>query len=215
MISFILTVYNRQDLLSSFFERMPKQTIEHEWIIVDNGSGAATRQLEYWLQSQYPNVTIISNETNTGFGPANNQGVAHAKYDTLVLTQPDVTFHGDVSKYVGGNLYDYILYGHQLLNYDTGWNRFGDLVVPYLTGYFLACTRPTWNTIGGFDPIYWPADFEDVDLSYTAVLKNITLKQIDVPISHAHFGSTWSQFDDREKYTRVNRARFALKWNLS
>lgn len=215
MISFILTVLNRPDNLSRFFEQMYPQSRPHEWIIVDNGSEERTVMLERWLRDQYPKLILIENYKNEGFGPGNNIGAEHANGDIFVFTQPDVMFLGDVTKYLDGCLYDNILYGHQLLSYDTGWNRFGSVVVSYLTGYFLSCTRNTWSTLGGFDPIYYPADFEDVDLSYCATQKGMTLRTVDVPISHHAFGSTWSQFKNREETTRRNRSLFAQKWQLS
>ena len=215
MISFMITVLNRPDNLIKFFQTMPHQSQRHEWIIIDNGSEDFTKQVEYWLQGQFPNVKLIENDENRGFGPANNQGAELAQGNILVFTQPDVEFHGDVTKYLEPDvLFTDYLYGHQLLNYDTGWNRFGERVISYLTGYFLACDAPTWARLGGFDPTYWPADFEDVDLSYTAVQKGIRLQTLDVPISHAHFGSTWSQFPNREEVTRRNRKLFAQKWSL-
>lgn len=213
MITFVLTVLNRPDMLARFFERMPIQSVQHEWIIVDNASDDQTKQLEYWLQTTLSNVTILENDRNEGFGPANNQGVQYAKYETVVLTQPDVEFRADITPYLT-TLYDGILYGHQLLTWDTGWNRFGNTIVPYLTGYFLAFTKNTWSCLGGFDPIYYPADFEDVDLSYTAVQRGVTLRAVDVPISHAHFGSTWAQFSNREQTTKKNQRLFAEKWGL-
>jgi len=214
VISFILTVLNRPDNLGKFFQYMPKQSLEHEWIVVDNGSEATTKQLEYWLQQRYPNLTLIENEHNEGFAAGNNMGVPLAKGETLVFTQPDVEFKADVTRYIDGTLLDNVLYGHQLLNYDTGWNRFGDVVVPYLTGYFIACTSKTWALLGGFDELYYPADFEDVDLSYKATQLGMPLKVLDVPVSHNHFGSTWSQFPNREKTTKKNRRLFAAKWGF-
>lgn len=214
MISFVLTVLNRPDMLVKFFEYMPKQSAEHEWVLVDNHSETATKQLEYWLVDHYKNLTLIENDKNEGFGVGNNIGVQASKGDTIVLTQPDVVFKGDVTVYLQGLLHGY-LYGHQLLPYDTGWNRFGDTVVPYLTGYFLAFTRETWDQLGGFDPIYYPADYEDVDLSYTATRCGMPLKTLDVPISHNNFGSTWAQFNNREETTKANRKKFALKWGFA
>ena len=212
MISFILTVLNRPDMLSRFFQILPQQSMDHEWILVDNASEKTTRQLEVWLRDNIPNVRVIENYRNEGFGMGNNIGASDSCGDVLVFTQPDVVFNGDVTVHLA--LHDGTLYGHQYLNLDTGWNRFGNIVIPYLTGYFLACTRGTWNTLGGFDPIYYPADFEDVDLSYSAVRKGMSLVSLDVPISHAQFGSTWSQFSDRESVTRMNRSKFARKWGL-
>ena len=213
MISFILTVLNRPDMLTHFFQKLPFQSGEYEFVLVDNASDAPTKQVEFWLQNTFKNVLLVENSRNEGFGPGNNTGAEIANGDILVFTQPDVEFHGDVTKMVS-EVVDGILYGHQLLDYDTGWNRFGNIIVPYLTGYFLACTKHTWKVLGGFDPRYYPADFEDVDLSFTAIHNGLGLKEIDVPVTHDHFGSTWAQFSNREETTKRNRGLFAQKWGL-
>jgi len=216
MISFILTVLNRQDLVAQFFiESLTRQTKLCEVILVDNGSHNTTSRYLDFLASvdkEY-GTKVIHNIENTGFGPGNNQGALEAKGDILVFTQPDVILHEDVVPSLKVLEPD-ILYGDKLYNYDTGWNKFGDVVVSYLGGHFISCTRETWFKIGGFDPIYAPADFEDVDLSYTAVKMGIRLEQLNLRMTHLG-GATWSQFPDRLEVTNRNRIKFAQKWGFN
>lgn len=215
MISFILPILNRQDLVAQFFaESIPWQTKPHEVIIVDNGSHFTTVRYLDFLASvdKEHRIRVIHNVENIGFGPGNNQGALVSKGDILVFTQTDVVIHEDVTSMLELLKSD-ILYGDKLYDYDTGWNKFGDVIVPYLGGYFITCTRETWFKIGGFDPIYVPADFEDVDLSYTTVKMGIQLKQLSMRMTHRS-GGTWSQFPNRNEVTLKNRALFAKKWSL-
>lgn len=218
IVSIVLTVFNKGDLVNSFFLQKAAQVLSHEFIIVDNGSRKATTGVLSYLANQFDNIRVIFNEENLGFGVANNIGARHAHGDVLVFTQPDVQFKGDITRLLVQNVVDGKLYGHVLYDHDTGWNVFHKdgqrVTVPYLAGYFLACTPNTWRELGGFDPIYWPADFEDVDLSYTAIQKGIELTTLPFTISHPNFGSTWAQFDDRVEYTIKNRKKFMHKWEF-
>ncbi len=217
VVSIILTVFNKGSLVNGFFLQKAPQGAPHEFIIVDNGSRKATTGVLNYLAQQFDNVRVIFNEENLGFGVANNIGAEHAHGDILVFTQPDVQLKGDVTTLLS-SVVDGELYGHVLYNHDTGWNVFHKkgqkVTVPYLAGYFLACTSNTWKELGGFDPIYWPADFEDVDLSYNAAQKGIELVATPFPILHPNFGSTWAQFDDRASYTIKNRTKFLRKWRF-
>jgi O-antigen biosynthesis protein len=219
LISFIVPVLNGPGLTLEFLQNLTAQNCgygeKYEVIFVDNGSNQATQNVLAMLQNHNPDcVRIVRNETNEGFGPANNIGSAYARGNVLVFTQTDVVFSGDTVTLLE-SVEDLTLYGSRLLSHDTGWNKFGSVVVPYLEGWFLACTRKTWDILEGFDPIYVPADFEDVDLSYTAILKGVLLQQLPLPVRHDHMGKAgWSQFTEREKVTIQHRELFRQKWGL-
>jgi GT2 family glycosyltransferase len=184
-----------------------------EFVVVDNGSNGQTVEVLKRLSAvpQLP-LKLILNIGNKGFGPGNNQGVEASMGSVLIITQPDVILKEDVAE-KAREANDYFLYGPQLNDYDTGWNRFGTTIVPYLNGHFLVCTRKTWDVIGGFDSRYYPTDFEDVDLSYTAVQKGVELVQTPYNVMHLSSGS-WSLRSDRLQVTRNNRKVFAQKWGL-
>jgi len=60
--------------------------ISFEQIIVDNNSGDGTAD---FIKKEFPNVKVIANKTNAGFGVANNQGVEIASGDFLLFLNPD------------------------------------------------------------------------------------------------------------------------------
>lgn len=60
--------------------------IEAEVIVIDNASTDNSREL---LPPRFPSVQFIWNTTNPGFGRANNQGLAMAKGEVIVLLNPD------------------------------------------------------------------------------------------------------------------------------
>lgn len=217
-ISVVVPVFNTPNLVQSFWDQFMYKG-ELEFVFVDNGSDKPTADALRALRQANlgASIQIIRNAFNLGFGPANNLGAAAATGRILVFTQLDVAVKGDLRlacKYVKEGT----LYGARLLANDTGWNNFNGRIVPYLEGYFLACTRTTWDLIGGFDPQYFPADFEDVDLSFAATQKGVPLSMlIGAKTEHNHPGQAgWSQYKDekREAVTLRNRSLFRKKWSL-
>lgn len=214
MVSVIVPVINQPNQLRQFvMQFLAWDGLKYELIIVDNGSGDATKSLiDAYVAGPFgAHMALVRNAQNEGFGPANNSGAKAAKYDLLLFTQPDVTC-------LSRETYDKLtlveegaLYGARLIDWNSGWN-FG---IPYLEGWFLACKKTTWNLLGGFDPQYVPADFEDVDLSKTAVEKNIPLRTLPFGVKHEHMGGSWSQFSNREEVTRRNQKLFVDKWGLN
>lgn len=223
MISVIVPVLNQPQLLASFLEQFESWPMAEpgspeskgcpfEVVMIDNGSNQQTQNALMALYVRYSWLNVVRNVHNAGFGPANNQGAKTAKGETFLFTQPDVTQIDRITyTIVKDQVKNDALYGARLIDWNSGWN-FG---IPYLEGWFLACTRDIWERIGGFDERYVPADFEDIDLSKTAASLQIPLKMTTGHVGvHAHPGRTWSAFSDREAVTKKNQKLFMEKWNV-
>lgn len=220
MISIITPVYNRSDLTAQFLYGNNIHYLSNsgiEWIIIDNGStDATTGILNYWQHIfGEDRLTVIVNEENLGYSKANNQGVEIARGDTLVFLNNDIVIKGDYLSPLEKALSDNpkSLVGAQLVNTDTGWNVFGDVLIEYLIGWCLAMSKEVYEDIGGFDERYTPADYEDSDLCYAAVQQGYTLEQVFVPLQHLG-NQTGKLLPDRRKITEQNRVKFAEKWGL-
>ena len=87
--------YNTKDLLVSCIESIRKYCLRtpYEIIVVDN---ASTDDSVNELLKVDPNVVLISNLENKGFGTANNQGVRIAMYDYIFLLNSDTILESDV-----------------------------------------------------------------------------------------------------------------------
>lgn len=73
--------------------------IDTEVIVVDNNSMDDSCAM---IMAKYPQVTLIENKENTGFGHANNQGVAIAKGEYILFVNPDTVMPEDfLQKMVG------------------------------------------------------------------------------------------------------------------
>lgn len=90
-ISIIVVTYNNLHLTQACLDSIKSHTDGHEIevIVVDNGSTDGTRQfLGKWAASNSIS-RIILNDENKGFAAANNQGLAIAKGDYLVILNND------------------------------------------------------------------------------------------------------------------------------
>lgn len=216
--SFVVPVINKPQLALTFVQNLSSTQPYGEWeiVFVDNGSEGPTRAVLQMLSKHYaPYVRVVTNEKNEGFGPANNIGAAHCtESGVIIFTQTDVEFQDNVLTLLK-NVQHGTVYGPRLFSGDTGWNNFDGRLVPYLEGWFLALTTQTWMKSPHFDPIYWPADFEDVDWSFALAHEGVALVELALPVQHNHAGSAgWSQFQGREAITKQHRELFRQKWNL-
>ncbi len=90
-LSIIIVNYNVFDdvlkCIGSIYENISK--LKFEIIVVDNNS--ARRDIER-INEYYPEVKLILNSENKGFGYANNIGVSFAAGEYIVLVNPDIIF---------------------------------------------------------------------------------------------------------------------------
>ena len=198
-----------------------------------------------WGEVLGDRLKVLHNSENVGFAAANNQGARKAEGGVLIFISNDVIANGDyvaeIEQWLSADIVistdmvaaaDFarkpvwrlgarndLLLGAKLLAHDTGWNKFnspqGEIIIPYLEGWCVACSRPTWEFLGGWDERYFPSDYEDFDLSYSAVKKGIHLSAIPLPLRHL-FGQSAQQIPGgRLAATHRNRRRFMEKWGLT
>lgn len=87
-VSIIIISFNTKELLSQCIKSVLKQrgNLSTEIIVVDNNSKDGSVEM---LESSFPMVQIIKNKTNRGFAAANNQAMAAAKGEFVLLINPD------------------------------------------------------------------------------------------------------------------------------
>ena len=99
-VSIIIVNYNTKELIKNCIKSIYQYTndIEFEIIVSDNGSTDGSIEM---LKSEFPNVILIENNANLGFGKANNKGlrIAKGKYifylnsDTVLLNNAVKIFY--------------------------------------------------------------------------------------------------------------------------
>ena len=90
-LAIIIVNWNGGDFLRRCLESVNKfpPSVPFEMIVVDNASTDGTRE---WLQS-HPDVRLIANSENVGFGRANNQAFAASDAPLLFLLNNDAEVH--------------------------------------------------------------------------------------------------------------------------
>ena len=71
----IIVTYNAMKWIERCLYCLNSSKLHSEIVVIDNGS---TDETLGFIGKNYPNVHIIKNEKNKGFGQANNQGIEYA-----------------------------------------------------------------------------------------------------------------------------------------
>lgn len=98
-VSIVVPSHNKFDLTKECLNRILTHTpkdYNYEIIMVDNGSTDGTAEYLMGLSHKIPNLKIILNGTNRMWATASNQGLDFSAKDTVVFSQNDVFFEGDV-----------------------------------------------------------------------------------------------------------------------
>ena len=88
-LSVIIVNWNTKDLLSQCIESIKTHTerTSYEIIVVDNFSSDGSPEM---VEKNFPDVFLIKNKKNRGFGRANNQGLAKAQGKYILFINSDV-----------------------------------------------------------------------------------------------------------------------------
>lgn len=171
--------------------------------------------VDWWKKSKMLPIKILDMEENVGFLRASNAGIKKASGDIVVLISNDVRIQEDVITRIMYqlNMTYKSLVGGRFLDFDTGWNKFGNRIFPYLEGWLLATWKDNWQELGGFDERYSPNDYEDIDLSTSAVDKGYMLVALpEVEKLHHMAAQSIGYSSEREELTKINRKKFEEKW---
>ena len=93
-LSIIIVNYNVKEFLQNLLHSIEKASskIISEIIIVDNASEDGSVEL---IKQKFPNVKLVENKTNYGFGKANNQALKISQGEFVLLINPDTIVSED------------------------------------------------------------------------------------------------------------------------
>jgi GT2 family glycosyltransferase len=189
-ISIIIPNYNGERLLRKNLNTLFKalKTFKKAWeiIIVDDGS---TDNSVNFIRKFYPNVKLICLDKNRGFARASNEGVRQARYKIVYLLNTDVIVKSgfldpiweDFSQkdiFAIGSIEGDFLDALPVIKFRWGifWYRYQKFNVnqkkPILTAFVnaghSAYDKEKFLRLGGFDELYRPFYFEDLDICWRA-----------------------------------------------
>ena len=240
-VSVIVVTYNNLDLTKACLASLENDPLgpPHEVIVVDNASTDGTADYLTERSQSAPWLKVILNNENRGFAAANNQGLAVATGDFLVLlnndtvvtpgwaqtlashlrSDPQIGAIGPISNNIGNE-------ARVAMRYETLADmpaearantcaRLGHtLEIPVLAFFCVMFPRETYETVGSLDENFGRGFFEDDD--YCQRIRQLGKRLVcaeDVFVHH-HLSASFSVLADkqRQQLFEQNRAYYESKW---
>ncbi len=184
--SIIITNWNGEKILKNNLPNVLKNSPEaQEIIVIDNGSEDKSISYLKSLQKKHKKLKIIKLKKNYGFGHASNLAVKKSKGDLVVLLNNDVSPHKDYLKHSLPHFSDPKLFGVSFSEGEWSWAKIywgngffqhcpGEKgkkthLTAWLNGGSSVIRRELFLKFKGFDELYHPFFWEDVDLGYRAL----------------------------------------------
>jgi GT2 family glycosyltransferase/predicted HAD superfamily hydrolase/Flp pilus assembly protein TadD len=240
--SILILVLNQLEHTRKCLESITARTpISHEVIVVDNGSTDGTpAYLKEW-QAGRPDRIVVRNETNRGFAAGNNQAMALAKGQFLVLLNndtvvtdgwlesllnvfpqhPQAGLVGPMSNNVSGpqrvaevsyrTLEELPAFAAAFAQQHRGQSTEASRAV----GFCLAMSRKLLDRIGGLDERFGLGNFEDDDLCIRARLCGFSVRIAHDSFVHHTGSQTFKGASiDYTQAMKKNWEIFRAKWSL-
>lgn len=226
--SIVIPNWNGKKLLEENLPKVIEYSKGAEIIIIDD---ASTDESVSFLQGKYPEIKLIVHGKNKGFGDTCNDGVKEARGDIIVLLNTDVIPEKDFLKPLSGYFEDESIFAVGLgeKNGGPGWavfengtidlvrrERLNDSSIAFwASGGQSAFSKSKWLALGGFDELYKPFYWEDIDLSYRAWKRGYKVMwEPEAKVLHKHEGGVINTNYSRDYvsyFSERNRLIFLLK----
>ena len=213
-ISVIVTNWNGLKLLKKYLEKVILNSPEaKEIILADDASTDKSLPFAKELQKKYPKLKIITHKKNLGFSRNSNQAAKKATGDLLVFLNNDINPHQDYIKNslkhfsnpkvigVGFSELEHENYGsiywkNGYLQIKPGYSKTTHISA-WISGGSSIIRKDYFLKLGGFDNIYDPFYFEDLDFGLRAWRSGYKLLwEPNCVVEHQH-ESTTSKFPKR------------------
>jgi len=243
VVSVVMVTHNERTVTRLGVESILAHTDEpFELIVVDNASGAPTREYLDVVASRNPHVRVVSNVNNRGFAGGVNQGLRRATADVVVVVNNDIIVTPGWTRGLSAHLDDpstgavgpvtnrcgnhaeiptaYRTYA-ELLAFaaERAGSHVGEVTeLPMLVMFCVAMRRDVLQRVGLLDEQFGIGLFEDDD--YARRLAGAGLRMVcaeDVFVHHfgeASFSRLYASGRRSQQFER-NRARFEAKWGIA
>jgi O-antigen biosynthesis protein len=241
-VSIIVLNFNKADLTRECFNHIITNTTgrKFEIVIVDNGSDSAEAQKLSGLETE---CKLIMLPVNRYFGEGNNIGVEASRGKYLVFLNNDAFVTPNwlepliailENQLAAGGVGPKLLYPDSRLqeaggfvksdggviqrgmNYSMGIEELEKIaIVDYCSAACFATTREIFDRVSGFDAVYEPAYYEDVDLCLKISSLNRFIYYCPQSAIYHIGNATTSSFKQRlglENIIETNRSKFLSRW---
>lgn len=230
-VSIVIPNYNGEGLIKKNLPKVLTACHGAEIIVVDDAS--ADKSVEVLKQFD---VKIIVNEKNLGFSSTINRGVKEAKGEVVVLLNTDVIpqkdflepllKHFDNPKVFAVGCMDEsmedgkkVLRGRGIGSWQRGFlvhargevDKSNTLWVNGGSGVF---RKSIWEKLGGFDELYNPFYYEDIDISYRAQKSGlqIVFEPKSIVVHEHEQGAIKNKYSSSQIKTIAYRNQFIFAW---
>ena len=205
-ISVVIPNYNGKNLLEKNLPQVAKTCPNCEIIVVDD---ASTDDSVAFIRDKYKNVKLQELKQNKGFARAVNSGVENASGELVLLLNTDVSPRANFLEIASSHFNNQSVFAVSLADYShengnvvvrgRGGARFkkgflshfkaesraGETL--WVSGGSSLVDRKKFLELGGFDPVYAPFYWEDIDLSWRAQKSGyICLFEPKAGVDHFH-----------------------------
>ena len=197
-----------------------------EVIVVDDASPDDSNQ---FLEKNYPQVKLVKHRKNQGFAAACNSGVKAAQGEIVALLNLDVIPEKDALEKILPNFKDEkvfavsfhepqwswakILWQNGLIEHQPGQKTKKTHLSAWASGGSSAFRKSIWQKLGGFDSLYHPFYWEDIDLSYRAWKRgHRVLWEPRAVVQHQHEAIIGKHYSKKEISLISERNRLLFIW---
>lgn len=180
MTSVVIPAYNGQKFLKENLPAVLKLKAD-EIVLVDDASTDDTNQ---FLRDNYPQIKLITHQKNQRFPISVNNGFAVSTGEIVILLNQDVKPQADLLKFALPHFKNPKVFAVTFSEQDRSWakaemkNGFLEFTNGsrdnqihesfWASGGSAAFRKEYWDKLGGFDPIFTPGYYEDLDLGWRA-----------------------------------------------
>lgn len=176
----LIPSYNGKTLLAKHLPEVLANSGGAEVTVVDDASSDETVS---FIKENFPTVKVLTNEKNLGFTRSVNNGFRKTKSDLVVLLNNDVSPKKNFLKPAVKHFQNEKVFAVTLnettsswpkvsfsgkLQYTRGEEKDRPRYSAWASGGSAVFRREIWEELGGFDEIYSPGYWEDIDIGWRA-----------------------------------------------
>lgn len=237
-ISAVIITHNGKELLERYLPSVfsacgAYRAGKTEVILVDNGSGDGSGD---WARSAFPGIRIVRSDTNDGFAKAANAGLSAAKHGLAALFNDDIEVTEGFFASAARHFSDPAVFAVRAALKDERdpahadgpkigvrfrLGAFDPLVVSgsglkhafFAGGGASVFEMGKFRELGGFDELFCPFYWEDVDLSYRAWKRGWTVMYEPEALVYHQGGATiWRYYSRSYVASVAERNKYLLLW---
>lgn len=228
-VTVVIPSFNGLEILKKSLPAVRRHSLGAKIIVVDDGGSDGTRE---WLAAEFPAVTVLVNETNLGFPKSINRGVLAAETEYVALLNNDVypqkSYLKAALKYFSDSELFAVTFNEAhsswpvtswqngKLHYSQAEDKSRAVYSTWASGGSCLFRRELWQALDGFNPVYSPGYWEDIDLgwrSWKAGYKIVWAP--DAKVIHRH-ESTFKRLDQNWLNQVKQRNELLFTWqNIS